>query len=106
MKQFEPNPEQLRANVDHNHNYADELRAWIDKYDDPAYYDAYATATGFIGAPMTAALREHGRRLREQTQALAARYQDTAEASQQAAAIVTGTDADGADTVTNTTRDL
>lgn len=106
MNQFEANPDTLKSNAAHGSDYAEKLRTWIDQYDTSEFYEAYSRAVSFIGAPMTAALRQHGQLLREQTLALADRYQATAEASKASAGEVTSADQDSARTITNTTHNL
>jgi hypothetical protein len=106
MGTFKADENILRRNTDQAAQYSDQLKAWIDEYDNPAYYEDFTRATGFIGAPCAAALREHGRQLRENTTALAARYAAVAEASTASLADLTGADEAGAASITNTTREI
>lgn len=106
MGTFEVDENILRRNTDQATQYSDQLKAWIDEYDDPAYYEAFTRATGFIGAPCVEALREHGRQLRENTMALAARYDAIAAASTASLADLTGADEAGAASITNTTNEI
>lgn len=88
--------DKLTANAQVLTEYADQVRAWTEEFDDPQFYDSYSKATGFIGAPMTAALRENGRLTREVAQQHAARIQAHGEQSLALAQEALRNDAEGA----------
>ena len=102
MNTFEVDEKLLARNAATASRYSEQLRAWIDTYDNPAFYEDFARATGFIGAPCGAALREHGQRLRETTEAVAARYDAVAAASAASLAEITAADDAGAADITTT----
>lgn len=89
---FHADVAQLVANADTYSDHADQLRRWIDTYDDPAHYARLEESLGVIAHPVITALRQHGAQLRGRTEALIASYEQTGEASRRAAAVIAGTD--------------
>lgn len=93
----------LRANAAAAGKYAAELREFVDKYDSEEYYQALAVAVGLVNAPDVEAARAHGKKLREDTELLAARYEAVAAGSVGSIADVTGTDEASSINITRTT---
>ncbi|WP_255802016.1 hypothetical protein [Mycobacteroides abscessus] len=106
MSRLDADPDVLKANAEKAADYAERLRTWIDEYDSADYYDAYARSQGYLGAPMVAALRQHGTQLRRETLAVAQRYQTVADNATASLAEISGTDETGAAAVTKSTRNL
>lgn len=96
----------LRANAAAARKYAAELRKFADNYDSEEYYQALAKAVGIVNAPDVAAARAHGKKLREDTELLASRYEAIAEGSLGSIADVTGTDETSSGDITRTTRGI
>lgn len=93
----------LRANAAAARKYAVELREFADKYDNEEYYQGLAGAVGLVNTPDVEAARAHGKKLRADTEVLAARYEAIADGSLGSIADVTGTDETSARNITHTT---
>ncbi|TEA09173.1 hypothetical protein [Mycobacteroides salmoniphilum] len=99
MADFRIDTDQLKTNSEALTGHADKVRNWLQDFDDPAFYDQYSKTTSFVGAPMAAALREHGRQTREHTELIADRIQNNGEQSHALAAEAHTKDVEGAQSV-------
>lgn len=103
---FHADVAQLVTNADTYRDHADQLRRWIDTYDDPAHYARLEESLGVIAHPVITALRQHGAQLRGHAETLIASYEQTGEASRRAAAMITAADDTQAAGVSSTTSGL
>lgn len=96
----------LRGNATAARDHAHKLREWIDQYDNPDYYQALSRSVGLINSPNVEALREHGRKLRQDVELVASRYDAIADGSLGAVEDVTSGDEASAINITKSTREL
>lgn len=103
---FTVDQDRLRANAVIAGEYAAKLRAFIEEYDSPDYYEKLARATGLANAADVEALKAHGAAMRKDTELLAARYEAIAQGSLESIKDTTSADDNAATGITTATREL
>lgn len=95
MTRFEADHRKLLYNAAQNQDYAHQLRAWVEKFDNPAHYAALERSAGVVAYPFVTALRMQASMIRKIVDELAGAHDQSAQNYTDSANDIARTDESG-----------
>ncbi len=95
MTSFEVDTRKLLHNAAQHSDYVQQLRKWLDTFDNPAHYEALEKSAGVVAYPLVTALRMQAGIIRKIVDELADAHAKSAEDYTSSAKTITGTDESG-----------